>query len=154
MSQILTRRAKILLLMVLAASVLLVFDLLSPRRATHRPPSQAEQQSVKGDPASAATSERRLAPPPPPNQPWRRDPFAIEARRLPSGRTSNPFSSLKISGIVWGSSGYKALVNDKVVRAGDRVNGARIIRITPKGIEVEKDGDRRFLPLIPMEIRP
>lgn len=152
MSQILTPRVKILLVLVLAVSSVLVSDLLSSRKPPHRPaatPSRGAKQPPKAVPPPAAAPQRRLAPPPPPDQPWEQDPFAIEAEQLPRRSPSeDPFSALKISGIVWGPTGYKALVNDKVVRPGDQVHGARIVRITPKGIVVEKDGESRFLPLV------
>ena len=40
------------------------------------------------------------------------------------------------------------MVNDRVVRVGDHVDGARIVRITKKGVELWKDGETLFLTLI------
>ena len=88
-------------------------------------------------------------PHPPPNQPWGRDPFAIQESRLPATPKSVvQFSGFKITGVVWGPEGYRALVNDRVVRVGDQVDGARIVRITKKGVEILKDGETLFLTLI------
>lgn len=69
--------------------------------------------------------------------------------------TSNPtFTDVKVSGIVWGPDGYKALVNDFVVRPGDVVKGIHILRITEEGVEVEKDGRTGFVHLLKPEITP
>lgn len=173
MKQQMNRRAKILLGVTILAAVILVFDQMSgrkaPRSAAKTPDAPAVASVPAGPPAPSAPSAPsapaasaavptaaaapRLAPPPPPNQPWgKRDPFEIEAKRLPRGpQGTDPFSRYKLTGIVWGSHGYQALINDRVVRVGDQVDGARIVRITKTGVEVEKDGEARFLPLVEKE---
>ena len=169
MKQQMNRRAKILLAVTIFAAVILVFDQMSgrkaPRSAGKAPdapavasvpsaPTAPSAPTVPAAPAAVATAAApRLAPPPPPDQPWgKRDPFEIEAKRLPRGpKGADQFSGYKLTGIVWGSHGYQALINDRVVRVGDQVDGARIVKITKTGVEVEKNGEARFLPLVEKE---
>ncbi len=158
MSQHMTKRTMILLGLTVAASIFLLVDFLwlskkpqSPRKSAN-PPAVSRSLEAKPSPkpsaAPAATPRRRLAPPPPPNQPWQRDPFAMQENRLPQRpKPAIQFSGFKLSGIIEGPEGYRALVNGHVVRPGDQVDGARIVRITLKGVEIEKDGQTRFLPL-------
>jgi hypothetical protein len=152
------KRTLILLGLTIAASIYLVVDLFflgkaprSSRKASDRPAAAraVDGPTVPKPPAvPAATPTRRLAPPPPPDQLWGRDPFAIDPKRLPRGpKAADQFSGFKITGVVWGPQGYQALVNDRVVRVGDQVDGARILRITKEGVELSKDGETHFLPL-------
>ncbi len=160
MREQLTRRTMILLGLTLVAGALLLHDVLfsgkapRPSRKAPDPPAvvaralEAARTPTPGAPPTA-TPGRRLAPPPPPDQPWGRDPFAIEPNRLPDGpKVADQFSGFNIAGIVRGPHGYQAIVNGQVVRPGDQVKGARIVRITSEGIELEKDGETRFFPLI------
>ncbi|MGH7478582.1 MAG: hypothetical protein ACREJ8_03195 [Candidatus Methylomirabilales bacterium] len=43
------------------------------------------------------------------------------------------------------------MVNDRVVRPGDDVDGARVVRITRSGIDLEKGGESRFIPVVQKE---
>ena len=170
MKQQMNRRTQILLGVTILAAVILVFDQMSGRKAPRsagKAPDAPAVASVPGPnppptpsavpaaPAAVptATAAPHLAPPPPPDQPWgKRDPFEIEAKRLPRGpKGADQFSGYKLTGIVWGSHGYQALINDRVVRVGDQVDGARIVKITKTGVEVEKNGEARFLPLVEKE---
>lgn len=159
MSQVFTLRVKILLGLVLVVAVIFFHDLF---RSGKGPPPPSKPPVVKPAPKDTAPQSPVATPQSParptsrpwlagvPDQPWQRDPFAVDPKRLPPGALGleeRPFPSLKVSGIVWGPNGYKALVNDSVVRAGDKVEGARIVRITPKGVVVEKEGQVRFIPL-------
>lgn len=42
--------------------------------------------------------------------------------------------ALKISGITWGSSFPQAIINDKVVRAGDTVDQVQVVSIAKEGL--------------------
>ncbi len=159
MKEHLNRRTMILVGLTLLASAFLVYDFTTsgkasrPRRTATNSPEVARAleaaASAKPAAAPAAPSGRRLAPPPPPDTPWGRDPFAIAKIRLPRRpKGKDQFSTFKITGVVKGPHGYQALVNDHVVRPGDQVNGARVVRITSEGVELEKDGETRFLPLV------
>ncbi|MFQ5848818.1 MAG: hypothetical protein ACE5IQ_14240 [Candidatus Methylomirabilales bacterium] len=163
MSQ-LPKRTLILLAVTVAASAFLLFGLFFSSPTAPRParkaatpplvsgpvaPPPASKQSTAPAARPAPTPGRRLAAPPPHDQPWgERDPFAIEAKRLPKNpKARDQFSGFTITGVVWGSHGYQALVNGHVVRSGDQIDGARIVRITKEGVELEKNGEARFLPL-------
>jgi hypothetical protein len=58
-----------------------------------------------------------------------------------------PFSSagLKINGIVWNTNLPQAIVNDRVVRIGEDLQGAQIVAIKKEGIEVIHNGTKHIL---------
>lgn len=159
MKEHLNRRTIILVGLTLLASAYLLYDFTmsgKPSRPRHKATNSPEVAraleavaAAKPAAAPAATSGRRLAPPPLPDTPWGRDPFVIGENRLPHRpKTAVEFSGFKVSGVVWGPQGYRALVNDRVVRAGDQVDGARVVQITSEGVELEKDGETRLFPLV------
>ena len=173
MKQQMNRRSKILLGVTILAAVILAFDQMSGRKAPRsagRAPDAPAVASVPGPTPSptpsaapaapaavpAATAAPRLAPPPPPDQPWgKRDPFEIGAKWAPSGpKGPDRFAGYRITGIVCAAQGCKAVVNDRVVRPGDDVDGARVVRITKSGIDLEKGGESRFIPVVQKEFFP
>lgn len=168
MKHTLTRRGKILLALTLAASAVLISDfygyLSSPRKASRRPASSAtpvpqtptpakppakSPANPTPTPAPTKAPQSRLASPPIPDRPWQRDPFGIADRWRPRrGNRNDPFSKLKVSGIVRGPTGYRALINDFVVGPGEVIQGVRILHISKEGVLVEKDGETSFLRLV------
>jgi hypothetical protein len=176
MKQQMNRRSKILLAVTVLAAVILAFDQMSGRKAPRSsgkapdapavatvpgptpPPTPSAAPAAPTAPAvvPAATAAPRLAPPPPPDQPWgKRDPFATEAKRLsPGPKGSDQFAAYKLTGIVCTTQGCKAVINDRVGRVGDQVDGARIVKITKAGVELEKNGESRFIPVVQKEFFP
>jgi hypothetical protein len=176
MKQQMNRRSKILLAVTVLAAVILAFDQMSGRKAPRSsgkapdapavasvpgptpPPTPSAAPAAPTAPAvvPAATAAPRLAPPPPPDQPWgKRDPFETEAKRLPQGpKGADQFAAYKLTGIVCTTQGCKAVINDRVGRVGDQVDGARIVKITKAGVELEKNGESRFIPVVQKEFFP
>ena len=54
--------------------------------------------------------------------------------------------SLKVYGVVWGGSFPQAIINSKVVRVGDNIEGARVIKIDKEGVVVFFEGKQYNLP--------
>lgn len=176
MKQQMNRRSQILLAVTILAAVILAFDQMSGRKAPRSsgkapdapavasvpgptpPPTPSAAPAAPTAPAvvPAATAAPRLAPPPPPDQPWgKRDPFATEAKRLSQGpKGADQFAAYKLTGIVCTTQGCKAVINDRVGRVGDQVDGARIVKITKAGVELEKNGESRFIPVVQKEFFP
>jgi hypothetical protein len=176
MKQQMSRRSKILLGVTILAAVILAFDQMSGRKAPRSSGKAPDAPAVASVPAAppapsappvpsvpaapavvpAATAAPRLAPPPPPDQPWgKRDPFATEAKRLSQGpKGADQFAAYKLTGIVCTTQGCKAVINDRVGRVGDQVDGARIVKITKAGVELEKNGESRFIPVVQKEFFP
>jgi len=163
----LNRRTLILLGLTVLVALFFVFDFMfggkKPRRspAEEDPATAARLAEAKaklaatqgatpapaGVPAPGAAP--RLTPPPPPDQPWGRDPFAVAAKYIPqAAKGPDRFAGFKIWGVLCGPQGCQAVVNDLVVRTGDRVDGARVVRVTKDGVELERDGETRFLTVI------
>lgn len=51
-----------------------------------------------------------------------------------------PLPALTIQGVIWGGSSPCAIINNKVVRIGDTIEGARITEIKKEGITVLFNG--------------
>ena len=180
MKEQLNRRAMILIGLTLVAGLFLAFDFLSRGKAPRSSPKAPDPPAVASVPGPnplptpsaapapapsaptvpaapatvpTATPAPRLAPPPPPDQPWgKRDPFEIGTKWAPSGpKGPDRFAGYRITGIVCTAQGCKAVVNDRVVRPGDDVDGARVVRITRSGIDLEKGGESRFIPVVQKE---
>ncbi len=72
-----------------------------------------------------------------------RDPFQsyITSGNLPSSRGAEisgeqALPSLEVQGIIWGGSFPQAIINHKVVKVGDTLEGVRIIAINQQGVIV------------------
>ncbi|OIO36971.1 MAG: hypothetical protein AUJ74_00265 [Candidatus Omnitrophica bacterium CG1_02_44_16] len=64
----------------------------------------------------------------------------------PSGVSEDKFdySSLRVTGLVWGNDMPKAIINDQVMGIGDVINEAKIFNITREGILFEFK-DKQYL---------
>ena len=69
-----------------------------------------------------------------------RDPFQeeeIEIEEQPQVQIeTKPLPSLQIQGIVWGGGFPQAIINNKVMRVGDTIEGVRITDINKNGVTV------------------
>jgi len=72
-----------------------------------------------------------------------RDPFktpfeknfgAESAQEPPPEAADTVLSQLKVQGVIWGGSFAQAIINDKVLKVGDSIEGALIIDISKAGI--------------------
>lgn len=72
---------------------------------------------------------------------WGADPFR-SAIKKPAKRTDKQKEELKLilSGIVFNEKSPMAVINKKMVRTGDTIDGARIISIDRKSVTVEQSG--------------
>lgn len=71
-----------------------------------------------------------------------RDPFRglkIEAEPKQKGEPK-PLPTLTVQGIVWGGNFPQAIINNRVVRIGDTVDGAQVVDISKDNIIVEFEG--------------
>ncbi len=59
------------------------------------------------------------------------------------GASAQP-PDLRVQGIVWGGNAPQAIVNDKVVNAGDNIGEAKIIKIDKEGVLVSSGGRQYF----------
>lgn len=50
-------------------------------------------------------------------------------------------NSLKVQGIIWGGKMPQAIINGEVLSVGDVVNGAKILSIDKKGINLDFSGE-------------
>jgi hypothetical protein len=78
-----------------------------------------------------------------PDLPWGSDPFRPERRA--TGEHSRP--TWLVTGIVYGRSSPLAYINGCLVRQGDIVEKAEVIRIEKKAVILEYKGDRFEIPV-------
>ncbi len=70
-----------------------------------------------------------------------RDPFLPVwiGRRGPGRRSARP--ALKVSAIAWDAVSPTAIINDRLVREGDVIDGARVADITPSSVTMTFAGE-------------
>lgn len=81
-----------------------------------------------------------------------RDPFQVltteeteEGERL-SQMEETPPPNLTVQGVIWGASFPQAIINNKVVKVGDTIDGARVVNIDKDGVVVFFEGRQYNLP--------
>lgn len=82
-----------------------------------------------------------------------RDPFEPEPFEEEEGKEFNitevsprmPLPSLEVKGIVWGAELPQAIINNRVVKIGDRIEGACIVDISKEGITVFHGGRQQLI---------
>ncbi|MGC9455435.1 MAG: AAA family ATPase [Phycisphaerae bacterium] len=60
----------------------------------------------------------------------------------PEIRYRKPPAGMELTCVLQGPTGYQALVNDEMLREGDVLDGAEVLRITERTVEMELDGER------------
>jgi len=79
----------------------------------------------------------------PPNQPLIKGDFAVQAKMPTGHKIDTPkesASALVLNGVFFsGNEGY-ALINNRIVRQGDKVDGATVTKIQLDEVELERDG--------------
>ncbi|RKY29442.1 MAG: hypothetical protein DRP74_08805 [Candidatus Omnitrophota bacterium] len=80
--------------------------------------------------------------------PARHTPLASETLRIPNEKISSPrkeASGLSLNGIFFSDGEYLALINDRMVKVGDYIGKAQVVKIEPDGVEVKfKDSTLRL----------
>ncbi len=69
---------------------------------------------------------------------WSRNPFSIKA-----SPTSTVVSSLILNGISWEEKSPRAVINNRILRVGDQVNGNKVVKIE-RNFVVLNDGINQF----------
>ena len=73
--------------------------------------------------------------------PWGRDPFylARNEKTTAPAPSSTPVT-WTLNGILFNALSPSAVINKRVVKPGDRINGARVVKIDKRQVTLEKDG--------------
>ena len=74
---------------------------------------------------------------------WGRDPFFFTT----SGMAGSGLEGLVLNGIVWDKDNPYAIINDDVVKIGDKLDDMRVVEISEKSVTLEQDGKRYTLQL-------
>jgi len=71
--------------------------------------------------------------------------------RDPTAPTTSEFSDgaqgFKVSGILYGSNRYMAIINNQMALLGDEVMGAKVVAIDPYQVKLRGDEQEFFVPL-------
>jgi hypothetical protein len=72
--------------------------------------------------------------------PWGKDPFGSPPEPVSEDetRSTTAGASPDLEGIIAGPSGVVAILNGRIVRVGDRVNGERVREITPNAVTLQR----------------
>ncbi len=71
---------------------------------------------------------------------WGKDPFGSSPEPVSGGetRSATAGASPDLEGIIAGPSGVVAILNGRIVRVGDRVNGEWVREITPSAVTLQR----------------
>jgi hypothetical protein len=80
-----------------------------------------------------------------------RDPFESflqpkEVETNTQNKQEVPLPELVIQGITWGGNFPQAIINNKVVKVGDQIEGVRVVKIDREGIEVNFNNRQYSIP--------
>ncbi len=62
-------------------------------------------------------------------------------------------NSLRLSGIFIGPDGNSAVINGRRLRIGDQIAGAQLVAIEPRLIELDLEGERIKIELLPIIVK-
>lgn len=67
---------------------------------------------------------------------WGKDPFGAPPGAIdePGGQTHEPMAPAELQGIIAGPGGMVAIIDDRIVRIGDRVGTEVVEEITPRAV--------------------
>lgn len=104
----------------------------APTPATRPAPPPAPVPAPTPEPAAPQAARGTTRPP---DEPTR---FSY-AMSLPDGRR------VELSGVVSTSVGNQAMINDRLVRVGDRIEELKVVRIDRRGVELQGERGRVYL---------
>nr|MBU1328615.1 general secretion pathway protein GspB [Candidatus Omnitrophota bacterium] len=76
---------------------------------------------------------------------WDKDPFYPEAPFINSG--SGGIAGVILNGIVWDVKNSYAIINNEIVKLGDKVNEMTVVEINEKNVVLDENGQRYTLEL-------
>lgn len=138
------RRIKILIILSMAAVFSLIYGILTPskiRRELSKEPNLGPGSFQKAGPeprlfvAARRTRKSNFSS-------WGSSPFSFSASSRSGG-----LEGIILNGIVWDKNNPYAIVNNDVVKVGDKLGGATVIEISEKDVILEFDGEKHTLKL-------
>ncbi|MDF1528044.1 MAG: hypothetical protein P1R74_02850 [Sedimenticola sp.] len=89
-----------------------------------------------------------------------RDPMEPYGYRLTTGgeldaamNTVIEENTFRLSGIFIGPGGNSAMINDRRVYIGEQIDGAQLITIDPRAVELDLQGDKIKIELLPISVK-
>lgn len=82
-----------------------------------------------------------------PTENWDKDPFYPD---IPFAGNGSGVTGFILNGIVWDSEIPYAIINDEIVKVGDKLDTATVVEINEKSVIVEQGNERHVLNLNPL----
>lgn len=67
--------------------------------------------------------------------------FKLKGEKPKEGYRQIPMPGLDIQGLIWDSDKPQAIINNKVVKMGDYIEGVKVVNIRKDGVVVEYEGE-------------
>ena len=120
-------------------------------RANFVPPSQPETAALPALPDTALPAPSEAAIPPPANAPTAAGTNVVSSpptnALAPAPTPAGPFADLKLQSIIFRENKPAVVINGELLVAGDKIRGARILKIEPQSVMVERGGETNELSL-------
>ena len=142
------RRQKVMIMLVAVLSVVFVATLTVTLGGIGGATSNTTQTDPDQEIEPSAKTPKPIDPDtwtfPEPLPATMRDPLVMPepAIILTGSESTEAVPQWTVQGIVYSSEKPSAIINEQVVLVGQFVNGAKIVRISPRLVEFEKDGQR------------
>lgn len=101
-------------------------------------------KSIAANPAQDERVELASLPATNTSTPTRQAQFGMEETMIPTPYMRPNFA---LSGIIYSPQDSYCLINDKVVRMGESIEGAKLTKVTPEEVTLEYHGEKIVLPV-------
>jgi len=119
--------------------ILFFANIVKPKKAGHGP-NMAQVPPPASSIISPVTSAREHAS----TASWDKDPFYPESSSTSSG---TGISGVILNGIVWDTKNSYAIINNEIVKLGDKVNEMTVVEINEKNVVLDENGQKHTLEL-------
>jgi len=119
--------------------ILFLANIVKPKKAGHEPAIVQVPPSLSSliPPVTSADEHASMAS-------WDKDPFYPEAPFINSG---SGIAGVILNGIVWDAKNSYAIINNDIVKLGDKVNEMTVVEINEKNVVLDENGQRHTLEL-------
>ena len=137
----------VLLVLVLITGPIIAPVFSTPFRMTNAPTAFASLRPTDPITSNASVTGWAKNAQSPPNN---RSQFGIEETPLAASgivQAAGPRPNFSLSGLVYSPKDSYCLINGKIVKTGEQVDGARLVSVTPDKVILDYRGDQIILPV-------
>lgn len=151
----LQKREKILLILAMVAVIVFIFTTVLPDKSQKNKPETGTQSIPVEVPkplqaprsTSQSTSLKSYSPLPAWNLEWKNDPFVYskkpeDEKRIADSLLIEPKVSFELTGISWLNGKPTVLINDKILKPGDKIDGYTLSVVKPEYVILMGKGEQ------------